>query len=202
MKLFYSPGACSFAPHIILREAGLTFDLERVDLKAHKTERGEDYFKINPKGYVPMLQLDNGEKLTEVQVILQYIAEQKPEAGLAPKFGTMERWHLMEWLNYVSTEVHKQFGALFNPNFPPEGRENQINVIGRRLGYAETQLASKPFLTGDRFTLPDAYFFTVVNWHKLLKIDLDRFTKIKEFMGRVAARQSVKDALKAEGLAK
>lgn len=202
MKLYYSPGACSLAPHIVLREAGLKFDLEKVDLGAKKTASGEDYLKINPKGYVPALKLDNGEMLTEVQVLLQYIAEQKPDAGLAPRFGTMERWHLMEWLNFVSTEVHKQFGALFNPGFPPEGRDNQIKLIGRRLDVVEAQLAKTPFLTGDRFTLPDAYLFTVVGWHKLLKVDIDKWAKLKEFSGRVASRPAVKEALKAEGLAK
>src|SRR5476649_2794097 len=150
MKLYYSPGACSMAPHIVLREAGFKFDLEKVDIPNKKTADGGDFWKINPKGYVPALELDDGTVLTEVGVISQYLADQKPESGLAPKLGTMERYHLMEWLNFISTEVHKQIGALFNPKMTPEMKEVQLAVIGRRFKPLDAALEGKQYLMGDK----------------------------------------------------
>jgi glutathione S-transferase len=202
MKLYYSPGACSMAPHIVLREAGFTFDQVKVDIPNKKTAAGDDYWKINPKGYVPALQLDSGEVLTEVGVICQYLADQKPESGLAPRLGTMERYHLMEMLNFVASEIHKQIGALFNPKMTPEMKEVQLGVIERRFNALEKLLEGKQYAMGDRFSVADAYLFTVLNWTKIHKIDLAKWPNINGFMGRAAARPAVQETLKAEGLVK
>ena len=202
MKLYYSPGACSMAPHIVLREAGYTFDLVKVDIPNKKTADGGDFWKVNPKGYVPALQLDSGEVLTEVGVICQYLADQKPDSGLAPKFGTMERYHLMEMLNFCSSEIHKQIGALFNPKMTPEMKEVQLGVIERRFNALEKLLEGKQFSMGDKFSVADAYLFNVLNWTRMHKIDLEKWPNIKAFMGRVGARAAVQETLKAEGLVK
>jgi len=202
MKLYYSPGACSMAPHIVLREAGFKFDLEKVDIPNKKTESGDDFWSINPKGYVPALRLDDGQVLTEVGVICQYLADQKPESALAPKSGTMERYRLMEVLNFVATEIHKQIGALFNPKMTADMKEVQLGVIERRFNALEKSLAGKQYSTGDKFTVADAYLFTVLNWTNLHKIDLGKWPNIKSFMSRVAARPAVRETLKAEGLHK
>ncbi len=202
MKLYYSPGACSLAPHIVLREAGHAFDLIKVDIPNKKTEHGDDYWKINPKGYVPALALDSGEVLTEVGVVCQYLADQKPGSGLAPQAGTMARYHLMEWLNFVATEVHKQIGALFNPKMTPEMKEVQLGVIERRLNALEKMLDGKDYLMGERFSVADAYLFTVLNWSRIHKIDMAKWPKIQAFMARVAGRPRVQEAMKAEGLLK
>lgn len=202
MKLYFYPGACSMAPHIVLRELGLPFELDQVDLQAKKTKGGEDFSTVNPKGYVPALRLDDGQVLTEVAVILQYLADRKPEAGLLPEPGTMERYRVLEWLNFISSEIHKQFSPFFNPKITPEWRENQLNLLGRRFDYLSERLGDKPFLMGDTFTVADAYLFTVLNWHKLFDIDLGKWPVIKSYHARIAGRASVKDALKAEGLAK
>lgn len=202
MKLYFYPGACSMAPHIVLREAGFSFDLDKVDFATRKTGSGEDYGKINPKGYVPAVKLDDGQVFTEVGVIIQYLADQKPESGLAPKAGTMERYRLMEWLNFVATEIHKQFSPFFNPKTPPEWKENQINLLGRRFDYLESHFAAYPYLLGDQFTVADAYLFTVLNWTHLHKIDLGKWPKLKEYLARIAARPAVKETMKAEGLIK
>ena len=164
MKLYYSPGACSLAPHMVLREAGFEFDLEKVSLAAKKTASGEDFMQINPKGYVPVLKLDDGHMLTEGPAIDQYLADKKPTSGLAPANGTMERYHLIEWLNFISTELHKQFGPLFKPNTPQETRQTQVDLLGKRFDYVVDQLKNKQYLTGDVFTIADAYLFTVLNW--------------------------------------
>ncbi len=202
MKLYYSPGACSLAPHIVLREAGHAFDLVKVDIPNKKTEHGDDYWKINPKGYVPALVLDSGEVLTEVGVVCQYLADQKPGSGLAPQAGTMARYHLMEWLNFVATEVHKQIGALFNPKMTPEMKEVQLGVIERRLNALEKMLGGKDYLMGERFSVADAYLFTVLNWSRIHKIDMAKWPKIQAFMARIADRPKVKEAMKAEGMLK
>ena len=201
MKLYYAPGACSMAPHIVAREAGLKLDLVKVDIPNKKTAAGDDYWKVNFKGYVPTLQLDNGEMLTEVGVICQYLADQKPESGLAPKAGTIERYRLMEWLNFVATEVHKQLGALFNPKYTPEMKEVQVAVIGRRLKPLEAALAGKQYLMGDKFSAADAYLYTVLRWTKPLQIDLDQWPNIKAYFERVGKRSKVMETLAAEGLA-
>ena len=202
MKLYYSPGACSLAPHIVLHEAGYAFDIEKVDIPNKKTASGDDYWTINPKGYVPALKLDNGEVLSEVGVICQYLADQKPAAGLAPAAGTMARYHLMEWLTFVATEVHKSIGALFNPKMTPEMKEVQLGVIERRLNALEKMIAGKPYLMGDAFSVADAYLFTVINWSRIHKIDMAKWPNIQAFMVRVAARPKVQAAMQAEGLLK
>lgn len=202
MKLYFSPGACSMAPHIALREAGLPAELVKVDLKTKRLDNGTDYLTINPKGYVPLLELDDGERLSEVAVILQYIADRKPDAGLAPKAGTMERYRMMEWLNFISSEIHKSLGALFNPKMTPEWRDNQVGLFGRRCDVIAERLDGKPFLMGQAFTLPDAYLFTVLGWTGLVKVDMGKWPALREYSKRVAARPAVKEAMREEGLIK
>ena len=202
MKLYYSPGACSMAPHIVAREAGHSLDLVKVNIPEKKTEGGGDYWAINPKGYVPALQLDDGEVLTEVGVICQYLADQKPESGLVPRFGTRERYREMEWLNFAATEVHKQIGALFNPKLTPEMKQVQLGVIERRLNALEKMLEGKTYAMGERFTAADAYLFTVLNWTTLHKIDLGKWPNIKAYVARIAARPKVQETLKVEELHK
>jgi glutathione S-transferase len=202
MKLYYSPGACSMAPHIVLREAGYQFDTEKVDIPNKKTAAGGDYWKVNPKGYVPALELDDGQVLTEVGVICQYLADKKADSGLAPKPGTMERYRLMEMLNFAASEVHKQLGALFNPKMTPEMKEVQIGVVERRLNALEKMLEGKQFASGDKFSVADAYLFTVLNWSNMHKIDLGRWPNVKAYVERVRARPKVQETMKAEGLIK
>ncbi len=202
MKLYYSPGACSMAPHIVLREAGLKFEAEKVDLKDKRTSSGADYLRINPKGYVPALELDNGNVLTEVGVIIQYLADQKPDLSLVPKAGTMERYREMEWINFISTEIHKTFGPLWKPNTPEETKQNQTTLLANRFDYLAKQLEGKQYLMGENFTVADAYLYTVMNWAGMLKIDLAPWPILQKFMARVATRPAVAETLKAEGLAK
>jgi glutathione S-transferase len=204
MKLYYAPGACSLAPHIILREAGYKFDLDRVDVPNKKTESGGDYWLVNPKGYVPALQLDDGQVLTEVGVILQYIADQKPRRNLAPKLRTMERYRLMEWLNFISTEIHKSLSPFFKFKqvMTPEWREAQLGLVAQRFDALVKVLGSNQYVMGDEFSIADAYLFTVLNWTHFHQIDLSRWPAIQAHMARVAERPSVKKAMKAEGLTK
>jgi glutathione S-transferase len=202
MKLYYSPGACSMAPHIVAREAGHTLELEKVDIPAKKTESGGDFWQINPKGYVPALMLDDGQVLTEVGVICQYLADLKPESGLVPKFGTMERYRQMEALNFSAAEIHKQIGALFNPKMTPEMKEVQLGVIERRFNALEKILEGKQYVMGDKFSAADAYLFTVLNWTKPLDVDISKWPNIKAFRSRVAERPKVQETMKAEGLLK
>jgi len=200
MKLYYTPGACSMAPHIVLREASFIFALEQVDLVKKRTAAGQDYYQINPKGYVPALRLDNGQILTEVAVILQYLADRKPEAGLAPEPGSMERYRMMEWLNYLATEVHKQIGPLFNPQIPAEWRENQLAVLDRRFELVAEALKDKQYILGEKFTVADAYLYTLLTWTRFLKIDLGKWPALKDYVARVAARPTIREVMKAEGL--
>jgi glutathione S-transferase len=190
------------AVNIALHEIGHKFEMVNVDLRTHKTESGEDFYRINPKGYVPALALDNGEVLTEDAVLLQYVADQKPESGLAPKAGTMERYRLMEWLNFISSEIHKTLGALFNPKITPEWKDNQIALFGRRCDHLVKALGNKPYLLGDKFTVADAYLFTILGWANYFKLDMGKWPKLKEYADRIAARPAVKQAMKAEGLIK
>jgi len=190
------------APHIALREAGLAYELQKVDLSKHQTDTGEDYYKINPKGYVPALRLDNGELLTEVAAILQYVADQKPASGLSPTAGTMEHYRLIEWLNFIASEIHKQFGPMFNPKITPEWRQNQLNALSRRFDYLSERLAGNQYLFSGKFTIADAYLFTVLNWTGFLDIDLGKWPKLKDYMARIAARPAVKEAMREEGLVK
>lgn len=202
MKLYYSPGACSMAPHIVAREAGHVVDLVKVDIPNKKTADGGDFWKINPKGYVPALVLDDGQALTEVGVICQYLADLKPESGLVPKAGSMDRYRQMEALNFAATEVHKQIGALFNPQLTPEMKPVQLGVIDRRLNALEKMLEGKAYIMGEKFSAADAYLFTVLNWTNVLKMDVSKWPNIKAYMARVAERPKVQETMKAEGLIK
>ncbi|NTX00212.1 glutathione transferase GstA [Myxococcus sp. CA040A] len=202
MKLYYSSGACSLSPHIALREAGLKFDIERVDLRGKKTETGADYFAVNTKGYVPALQLDNGTVLTEGPAIVQYIADQAPEAKLAPANGSLERYKLQELLNFISTEIHKGFSPLFNPAFPDEGKKIYKDRLAVRFKTLDEVLSKNTFLMGEQFTVADAYLFTVLNWAKPVQVDLEAFPAVKAYHARIAERPHVQAALAAEGLKK
>ena len=202
MQLYYSPGACSLATHITLREAGIPFELKRADTKTKKLEDGSDFFAINSKGAVPALKTDNGQILTEGVAIMQYLADQKPESGLAPRNGTFERYRLQEWLNYVTSEVHKSFSPLWNPSAGEQVHQYTRVNLEKKFDWLNTQLTGKKFLTGETFTIADAYLFTVVNWTNFLGIDLARWPALREFQTRVAARPKVQEALAAEGLLK
>ncbi len=201
MKLYYSPGACSHAPHILLREAGLDFTLERVDLAEKRTESGADFRKINPHGYVPALELKDGTVLTEGPAIDQYIADLVPAKKLAPANGTPERYKLQSWLNFISTELHKQVSPLFNKAVPEEYKAMAKEKLATRFDTLNEHLSSNNHLLGETFTAPDAYLYTILNWSKFFAIDLAKWPAIKSFMERVAARPSAQEAAKAEGLA-
>ncbi|MGO9832286.1 MAG: glutathione transferase GstA [Myxococcaceae bacterium] len=200
MKLFYSPGACSLSPHIVLREAGIPYQLEKVDLKTHTTAGGADFYSVNSKGYVPTLQLDDGRVLTEGPAIVQYLADRKPESGLAPAAGTFERAQLQEWLNYIGTELHKSLGALFNPKLASEVKESTVAGLQKKFDYLAKQLSGKKFLLGDAFSVADAYLYTILRWADLFKIDLGKWPALQEYLARIAARPAVKVSLNEEGL--
>ncbi|MEO8154936.1 MAG: glutathione transferase GstA [Rhizobacter sp.] len=202
MKLYYSPGACSMSAHIALREAGLAFEPVLASTKTHKLQDGTDYYTINPKGYVPLLELDNGERLSEGPAIVQYIADQAPAKNLAPPNGTMARYRLQEWLTFIGTEIHKAFSPLFNPASTDEVKAAAKTRVTGRLGYVDQQLAGKHYLLGDQFSVADGYLFTVTNWAKPMGIDLSGLPNVSAFMARVAARPAVQEAMKAEGLLK
>ncbi len=200
MKLYYSPGACSLAPHIVAREAGLTLDLVRVDLPAHKTETGDDFFKINPRGYVPVLEID-GELHTEVAVLVQYLADQAPQSNLLPPARSKQRFKVQQWLAFVASELHQTFSPwLFDPAAADSTKQAARNKLGLRFGELDKLLADRPYLTGDLFTVADAYAFTIVNWSNFLKIDLEPYPNLSAFMARIAARPKVREALAAEQL--
>ena len=200
MKLYYSPAACSLAPHIALEESRLPYTTKRVDLKTHKVADGSDYYAINPKGYVPLLELDDGARLSEVAVILQYIADRKP-GTLAPDFGGMDRYRHMEWLNFIATEIHKQFAPLWHPA-PAETHEAQRAKLATRFEFVAKALGTQPYLTGKQFTIADAYLFTLLRWAGPLKVDISRRPVLTQYVERVAARPAVQAVLVAEGLTK
>ncbi len=200
MKLYFSPGACSLSPHIVMREAGYKFDLEQVDLKEKKTKAGKDYLAINPKGQVPALQLDNGELLTEGPVIVQYLADQKATAGLIPAAGTADRYKVQEWLNFTGTELHKTFGPIFRPTTPDAFKALSKELLAKRFDYLDQYMAGRQYLMGNTFTVADAYFFTVLRWSPRVDLDLARWPNLKAYVDRVAARPKVQEAMKAEGL--
>jgi glutathione S-transferase len=202
MKLYYYPGACSLAPHIVAREAGIAVTLEKVDLANRTTETGANYLAVNPKGYVPALGLQDGSVLTEASAIIQYLADSQSTAGLAPAHGTMERYRLLEWLGFISTEIHKGFGPLWNPATPDAVKAATKERLASRFAYLDEKLAAQPFLTGSTFTIADAYLFTVVNWTNFHGIDLSPFPNMQAFQGRIASRPAVQQALEAEGLVK
>ena len=202
MKLYYAPGACSLSPHIVSRELGLPVELKKVNTKDKTVEGGGDYWKVNPRGYVPALELDNGQVLTEGPAIVQYLADQKPESGLAPKNGSFERYRLQEWLNFLTTEVHKQFSPLFKPNTPEDYKKIAKENLAARFDWLDKQLAGKDYLMGKQFTVADAYAFVLLNWTKFQSIDLAKWPNLQAFHARVGARPKVQEALQAEGLLK
>lgn len=202
MKLYFSPGACSLSPHIALLEAGLPFEREQVDLRAKKTKSGSDFTSVNPKGLVPVLVLDDGDVLTEGPAVVQYIADQVPASKLAPANGTKERYHLQEWLNFITSELHKSFTPLFKPNTPDAYKTIVKENLADRFGQIEKHLAGKTYLLGDTFTVADAYLFTVLNWTKFHAIDLAKWPNLKAYWERVGKRPKVQEAMRAEGLLK
>ena len=202
MKLYYSPGACSMSPHIVLHEAGLQHETVMVSTKSHKLQDGTDYYSINPLGYVPFLVLDNGDTLHEGPAIVQYLADLAPEKNLAPANGTMARYHLQEWLNFIGTEVHKAFGPLFNPTTPEDFKPTVRANVLTRLGWINEQLANKSFLMGDQFTVADAYLFTVTGWAQFVGLDISSLKHLAAYRESILARPSVQAAMKAEGLIK
>jgi glutathione S-transferase len=201
MKLYLTPGACSLSPHIVLREGKFAFETEQVDLGTKKTKSGADYRAINPKGAVPALQLDNGQVLTEGSAIVQYLADLKPEAKLAPAAGTFERVRLQEWLNYIASEIHKGFSPLFNAKAPAEWKQIVKDNLAARFDFLTKSLASKPYLMGDNFTVADAYLYTILTWSKHTGVDLGKWPALAAFMDRVSGRPAVRATLEAEGLA-
>lgn len=200
MKLYFSPGACALASQIVLREIGSKFDLVKVDLRAKQTEGGDDYFKVNPKGYVPTLQTDKGETFTEGAVILQYLADQAPDKKLFPKFGTTERYHAMEWLNFVATELHKGIGGLFALGVNDAAKKTVVEKLAPRFQYLNDHLAKNQFILGKEFSIVDAYAFNVLGWTGFLKVDMSAYPAILGFMERVMGRPTVQAAREAEGL--
>lgn len=198
MKLFYKPGACSLSPHIVLREAGLDFSIESVDLATKKTETGEDYLRINPKGQVPALLLDDGSLLTEGVAIVQYLADKVPDRQLIAPSSTLSRYHAIEWLNFVATELHKGFSPLFNPKTPDEYKAIARERLDKQFSYVDSELAKHDYLLGSKFSVADAYLFTVTRWANALKLEIKQRSHLDKYMARVAERPAVKEALAAE----
>ena len=200
MKLYFSNGACSLSPHIVLCESGLPFELVRASTKTHALDDGTDYYTINPKGSVPLLELDNGERLTEGPAIVQYIADQAPDKHLAPANGTLERYRVQEWLNFITSELHKGYSPLFRPNTPDEYKVIAKDALNKKYAYVDGKLAGKHYLMGERFSVADAYLFTVTNWAGRVGVDLSEFKNVAAFMARMMARPAVQAAMKVEGL--
>ncbi|MGE3334619.1 MAG: glutathione transferase GstA [Rhodospirillaceae bacterium] len=199
-QLYYAPGACSLAPHIVLRELGEDFSLVKVSTKTHETEDGKDFYKINPKGYVPALGLGNGDVLTEGAAITQFLADNKPGSDLAPRAGTIERARLNEWLVFINSEIHKTFSPMFNPATTDEQKKSIKEKLASRFDFVEKAMGDRAYLTGEKFTIADAYLFTVVNWSNFTGIDIGPWPKLKAFQVRVAGRPHTQAAMKAEGL--
>jgi glutathione S-transferase len=202
MKLYYSPGACSLSPHIALREAGLAFEPVLASTKSHKLQDGTDYYGINPLGYVPMLELDDGTRLREGPAIVQYIADQVPTKNLAPANGTLPRYRLQEWLTFIGTEIHKTFSPLFNAAMPDEAKKINKDKLMQRFKWLDGELKDKQYLMGDHFSVADGYLFTVTNWAAPMQIGMDEYPNLKAYRERVAARPAVQEAMRAEGLLK
>ncbi len=200
MKLYYYPGACSLAPHIALREGGCAFELVKTDILSKQTGEGGDFLAVNPKGYVPALMLDDGDVVTEVVAVLLYLADLNPAAGLAPANGTRERIRLVEWLSFVTAELHKGFGPLFKPELTAEARKAALGSLSSRLDYLDSHLIGRHYLLGDAFSIADAYAFTIINWSGLFAVDLSHWPAIQAFQARVSERPSVRAAMQAEGL--
>jgi glutathione S-transferase len=199
MKLYYAPGTCALSPHIVARELGLSIELKRVDTKAKTVEGGGDYLKVNARGYVPALELDDGEILTEGPAIVQYLADLKPAAGLVPRTGTFARYRLQEWLNFLTSEIHKQFSPLFKPTTPEDYKAIVRENLAARFDWLDGQLAGKDYLTGSEFSVADAYLFVLLGWARPVRVDLARWPNLAAFHARVAARPKVREALQAEG---
>jgi glutathione S-transferase len=202
MKLYYSPGACSLSPHIVAREAGIELKLEKVDIKTKTVAVEGDFWKVNPKGSVPALELDNGEILTEGPAIVQYLADLKPASGLAPANGTWARVRLQETLNYITSEIHKSYSPLFNPKVTGDVRQERVEYLRGRYALLDKQLAGRKYLFGDQFTVADAYLFVVTNWARSTRVDLSDYANLLAFQKRVAERPAVRTAMVAEGLLK
>lgn len=202
MKLYYAPGACSLAPHIVAREAGIDIELDKVDFATKKTASGKDFLTINPNGYVPALEFEAGKYLTEGPVIQQFLADKKPASGLAPPNGTLERYRLQELLTFINSEIHKAYGPLFTPGVTAEVREGQLATLRKRFGAIDKKLAGKSYLLGDQFTVADAYLFVMTSWAGHVGLDLSSLPNVTAFSQRVGARPAVQAALKAEGLTK
>jgi glutathione S-transferase len=202
MKLYYSPGACSLAPHIVLRELGLPHTAIKVDTNAKTIEGGGHYLKINSKGYVPAIELEDGQVLTEAAVILQYLADRKPESDFAPAAGTTERYRFQEWLNFIATEIHKGFGPLWKPDSTEDEKERTRARLAARLEWLAAQMQGRNFVAGQQFTAADAYLFTILNWGQWTGVDLAKWPVLKDYAARIAARPQVREALKVEGLLK
>ena len=199
-KLYFSPGACSLSPHIVANEAGIPLELVKVDVRSKTVAREGDFWDVNPKGYVPVLELDDGEVLTEGPAIVQFLADRAPAAALAPANGTFERVRLQEALNYLTSEIHKAYSPLFNPDVLPAVREERLAYLTRRYALIEEQLEGRKYLLGDRFTVADAYLFTLTRWARAVKLDLTGFPNVEAFQKRVGSRKAVLDAMRAEGL--
>ena len=202
MKLYYSPGACSLSPHIVLHEAGLAHTSVLASTKSHKLQDGTDYYTINPLGYVPVLELDDGTRLREGPAIVQYLADQAPQKNLAPANGTLGRYRLQEWLTFIGTEIHKGFGPLFAPGTPDAYKPTVLDRLRARLQWVDGELAGKPYLMGEHFTVADAYLFTVTNWAQPVGLDISHLKNLAAYRERIAARPAVQAAMKAEGLLK
>ncbi|NBW51914.1 MAG: glutathione transferase GstA [Betaproteobacteria bacterium] len=202
MKLYYSQGACSLSPHIVMHEAGLAFEAIPAPTKTHQLPDGTDFYTINPLGYVPYLTLDDGRSLHEGPAIVQYLADLVPEKKLAPANGTFERYKLQEWLTFIGTELHKSFSPLFNPAAPAETKEQSKQTLAKRLAWVDSELAGKDYLLGEQFTVADAYLFTVTNWARIVKVDLSTFANLLAYRTRVSERPGVQAAMRAEGLLK
>jgi len=202
MKLYYAPGACSLSPHIVALEAGIDLELAKVDTQAKTIAGGGDFWKVNPKGYVPALEIAPGEVLTEGPAIVQYLADRKPQSGLAPAAGTLERYHLQEMLGYINSEIHKAYSPLFSPDTPAATADDRKAYLKKRYALLDKRLDGQDFLFGSKFTAADAYLFTVTNWAAHVKLDLSEFANLAAFQKRVAARPAVQKAMKAEGLIK
>lgn len=202
MKLYYSPGACSLSPHIAIAEAGLKADFVKVNLKDKKTEAGDDYLKVNPKGQVPALVLDSGDVLTEGPAIVQYVADQAPNAKIAPANGTLDRYKLQEWLNLITSEIHKSFSPLFTPTSTDDVKTAAREKLMKQFTAIDARLAGKDYLMGSQFTVADGYLFTVLRWAVAMKLDIASLPNVKAYMDRVGAREKVKEAMLAEGLIK
>jgi glutathione S-transferase len=202
MKLYYSPGACSLSPHIVLREAGIAFEPVLASTKSHKLQDGSDYYAINPLGYVPMLELDDGTRLREGPAIVQYVADLAPTKNLAPAAGTLPRYRLQEWLTFIGTEIHKSYSPLFNPAMPEDAKKIYKDKLVSRYQWLEGALADKDYLTGETFSVADAYLFTVTNWAGPTGVDISGCPRVQAWHARVRARPAVQEAMKAEGLLK